>query len=68
MMDIDKNTVSQIASGQIENPVIEVMIDGEKFIAKGKDARFFAVGVLVGIKSTHPESKTKFNNDIVIEE
>jgi hypothetical protein len=67
-MNIDKHTVTQIASGEIENPVIEVMIDGEQFIATGKDARFFAVGILVGIKSMHPESETDFKNDIVIEE
>jgi hypothetical protein len=44
------DSLYQVASGQIENPSIELEIEGEKQKFEGRDARVFAIGILAGLK------------------
>lgn len=47
-----KELAYQVASGQIENPVITLEVDGEKQVFAGRDAKVFCFGYLTGLKAS----------------
>ncbi len=49
-MNLEKEMMYKIATGRIENPSIELEIDGELQKFEGRDANLFAFGVLAGMK------------------
>lgn len=46
-----KDSMYEIAKGNIENPTITLGTGDEEMIFEGHNARIFATGVLVGLKS-----------------
>ena len=50
-----------IASGQIENPSIELEVDGERQSFFGRDAKVFAFGMLAGLKAAKDDFAAEIN-------
>ena len=46
-----KEEAYKVASGEIENPVLTLEVNGEVEIIKGRDARYFCFGYLFALKS-----------------
>ena len=60
---MDKNVFIEIASGRIEDPAIEVSVEGAKQKFEGKEARIFAFGALFGMRTIEaPETVSVDNN------
>lgn len=62
-MSDKRQALYEVASGQIENPSIEIEVDGETQKFEGRDARCFAFGMLAGLKAARDEYSVdaKFN-------
>ncbi len=54
-MTTNKQHLYQVASGAIENPSIEIEVDGETQKFEGRDAKLFAFGMLAGLKAAKEE-------------
>lgn len=65
-MDDLRASMLLIASGQIENPGIEMEVEGEMMSFSGREAKVFAVGVLTGLKAV--VSDVTLDNSIKLEE
>lgn len=48
---LEKKVLYEMASGKIENPSLELEVEGEIQKFEGRDARVFAFGMLAGIKA-----------------
>jgi hypothetical protein len=50
------NGLKQVINGEIDNPELEIEIDGSVKIFKGEDAVIFATGILTGVAMMKGES------------
>lgn len=56
-----KETLMKLASGEIDEPYLELEIEGEMQAFEDRDAKVFAFGMLAGMKSA--ESNVTVNCD-----
>ncbi len=56
-----KKALYLVASGQIEQPSIELEVNGEKQTFSGRDAEFFAFGMLAGLKASKDDFAAEIN-------
>ena len=61
---IDKEVLAQVANGEVDNPRIAMTVEGNEVVAEGVHARYFALGILAGLKMAHPDSEVTTNNAI----
>jgi hypothetical protein len=62
-MSDKRQALYEVASGKIENPSIEIKVEGEVQRFEGRDAKCFAFGMLAGLKAASDEYSVdaKFN-------
>ena len=46
-----KDSLYKIATGQISEPLLELEVDGNIQVFRGRDAKVFAFGMLAGMKA-----------------
>jgi hypothetical protein len=56
-----KDTLMKLVSGEIDEPYLELEIEGELQKFEGRDAKVFAFGMLAGMKAS--ESNVTVNCD-----
>lgn len=56
---MDKELLYKIATGQIEDPKLDIECDGETQTFEGRDARVFSFGALFGMKVESPETNVE---------
>jgi len=57
------STLFNVVTGKIKDPVLELEVDGENQIFKGREAKVFAFGVLTGMKTNDKGVSINLNKD-----
>lgn len=57
-----KETLMEVANGEMAEPYLELEIAGEMQVFEGRDARVFAFGMLAGMKSAESNVTVNCND------